>query len=325
MKKALVVGIDSYPAAPLNGCINDASAIANTLKKNGDGSPNFSVKLKTNVPTKAQLKTLIIELFSGDNDIALLYFSGHGALNEVGGYIVTPDYQPNDEGVSMDEILTFANKSKAKDKIIILDCCHSGAFGSPASAGGVTSKIIEGVVVLTASRNSESALEVNGHGLFTSLLLDALQGGAADLQGNITPGSVYAYIDKALGPWKQRPVFKTNVTGFNSLRNVTPQVPMEILRKIIEYFPSPQDQFSLDPSFEDTNDPKVEHKVIEPYAKKENVEKFKHLQKLQSIGLIIPVDSPYMYFATINSKSCTLTSLGYHYWKLLKEKRIYNY
>ena len=113
MKKALVVGINNYPFLPLKGCINDASAFANTIEKNSDGSPNFSVRLETDVATKSLLKTMIKELFEGANDIALLYFSGHGSFNELGGYIVTPDHQKNDEGVSMDEILVLANQSKA--------------------------------------------------------------------------------------------------------------------------------------------------------------------------------------------------------------------
>lgn len=322
MKKALVIGIDNYKTSPLSGCINDASAFASIIAKNGDGSPNFSVQLKTDVATKADLKTLIKELFKGDSDIALLYFSGHGELNEVGGYIVTPDYQRNDEGVPMDEILKIANESQAKDKIIILDCCHSGAFGSPSISGGVSSQINEGVVVLTASRNSESALEVNGHGVFTNLLLDALQGGAADIRGHITPGSVYAYIDQALGPWDQRPVFKTNVTRFTSLRTIKPQVPIEILRKIIEYFPTAEQNYSLNPSYEDTNSENIKHSLVEPLAKSENVAVFKDLQKFQSVGLVIPVDASYMYFAAMESKSCKLTALGYHYWRLIKEGKI---
>lgn len=313
MKKALVVGIDNYPAAPLRGCVNDASAFANTMEKNGDGSPNFAVKLHTDVPTKSELKALIVDLFSGDSDISLLYFSGHGDLNAIGGYIVTPDYKQYDEGVSMDEILTIANKSKAKDKVIILDCCHSGAFGSPTVSGSSTAQIIEGVVVLTASRSSEAALEVNGHGVFTSLLLDALQGGAADLRGHITPGSVYAYIDQALGPWDQRPVFKTNVTRFTSLRTINPPVAVDILRKIVEYFPSPEKEYALDPSYEDTN---------AGVAKAENVAIFKHLQKFQGVNLVRPVGEEYMYFAAQNSKSCKLTALGYHYWRLVKENKI---
>lgn len=313
MKKALVIGINNYPANPLHGCINDASAFANTVEVNGDGSPNFSVRLETDVSTKSQLKTMIKELFDGSNDISLLYFSGHGFLNEIGSFIVTPDYQPNDEGVPMDEILTMANQSKTKDKIIILDCCHSGSFGSSAISGRTATQINEGVVVLTASRENENAVEVNGHGIFTSLLISALQGGAADIRGHITPGSVYAYIDQALGPWNQRPIFKTNVSRFTPLRTISPLVPFENLRKITEYFSSPEQEFALDPSYEFTN---------EGVAQPEKVLILKNLQKFERVGLVAPVGEEHMYFAAQNSKSCKLTALGYHYWRLVNEGKI---
>jgi len=321
MKRALLVGINDYPSEPLRGCINDALGLGNILETHGDGSPNFAVKVATDVKTKSELKTMIAELFFGTCDTVLLYFSGHGFLNEIGGYIVTPDYKKYDEGISMDEILTLANQSKSKDKIIILDCCHSGAMGSPALAAGAA-QLNEGISILTASRDDEPSMEVNGHGVFTNLLLDALQGGAADLRGHISPGGVYAYIDQALGPWEQRPVFKTNVTRFTSLRTINPQVPLDILRKITEYFPVPQQEFDLDPSFEYTNALDIEHSVIEPYAKPENVAIFKHLQKFQSVGLVVPVDAEHMYFAAMNSKKCRLTALGFHYWKLVKDKLI---
>jgi hypothetical protein len=322
MKKALVIGIDKYPNSALSGCVNDANAFADIIAKNGDGTPNFDVKIRTDVPTKAKLRSLIVDLFNGDSDTALFYFSGHGFINEFGGYIVTPDYERNDEGVSMDEILIAANRSDAKNRVIILDCCYSGAFGSPKITGGQAAHIAKGVSILTASKDDEYSMEVNGHGVFTNLLLDALHGGAADLKGHITPGSVYAYIDQALGAWDQRPVFKTNISKFISLRTIVPQVSMDILHKLTEYFPTPTVPYPLNPSYEDTNSLHTEHNVIEPYADQENVGKFKELQKLQSVGLVVPVDAPFMYFAAMNSKACKLTSLGCHYWRLVKDKRI---
>src|ERR1039458_10301674 len=255
MRKALVVGINDYPSAPLRGCVNDAIAIRNVLGTHGDGAPNFAIKLKTpqsNTITGATLRGEIESLFSGDPDVALLYFSGHGFINSLGGYIVTPDFKKYDEGVSMDDILKFANLSKAKDKIVILDCCHSGAFASPTITGSNLAQLSEGLSVLTASRDSESALEINGSGVFTALVVSALQGGAADLRGHVTPGSIYAYVDQALGPWDQRPIFKTNVTRFTSLKTITPPVPLEKLRKLVIYFPNPEDAYSLDPSYEFT-------------------------------------------------------------------------
>ncbi|MFA1822990.1 caspase domain-containing protein [Virgibacillus oceani] len=285
-------------------------------------SPNFDVKFLSDVQTKSELKGLIVDLFEGDSDAALFYFSGHGYTDDTGNYIVTPDLSNNDYGVSMDEILTIANGSKARDKIIILDCCHSGAFGSPKTNGGLMTQIGEGLSILTASRDYQDSLEVNGQGVFTNLLLDALQGGAADLRGHITPGSVYAYIDQALGSWHQRPVFKTNISKFTSLRTIEPQVPIATIRNLIKYFPSPEQEFELDPSFEVTNALDIEHEIIKPYASEENVTTFNELQKLEGVGLVVPVNEEHMYFAAMNSKACKLTALGYHYWRLVKERRL---
>ena len=315
MKKALVVGIDNYPSSPLNGCVNDANAIANTLETNGDGSPNFSVRLitspSTNV-TRSHFREAVEGLFSGESDMVLLYFSGHGFIKSTGGYLVTKDASKYDEGVSMDEILNIANQSKAKNKVIILDCCHSGALGTPSVTDNNLTQLSEGLSVLTASRDSESALEINGAGVFTSLVVDALKGGAADLRGNITPGSLYAYVDEALGAWDQRPIFKTNVSSFASLRNVPPKVPFSTMRKITTYFRSAEEEHNLDPSYEFTEESAIE----------ENVEIFKDLQKFQSVGLVVPVDEEFMYFAALNSKSCRLTALGYQYWRLVNEKKL---
>lgn len=122
--KALIVGIDTYYQAPLRGCVNDAEEIAKLLEENEDGSPNFSIKLKRNIQTKAELLTDLDSLFKeGESDIALFYFSGHGTY-EMGGQIVTPDFNGCDMGISMNDILQLANASKSRNKIIItIACC----------------------------------------------------------------------------------------------------------------------------------------------------------------------------------------------------------
>lgn len=315
MRKALVVGLDDYADSPLSACVNDAIRMESILSKHGDGSPNFHVKTILNNVSKSILREAIHDLFSSDDDIALLYFAGHGIVTSTGGYIVTTDTEIYDEGISMDYILKIVNQSKARDKVIILDCCYSGNFGS-ASFGEEANKLAQlcdGLTVLTASSKSGVSVETkNGAGLFTSLLLDALEGGAADLRGNITPGSIYAYIDEALGAWEQRPVFKTNVSRFTTLRTVNPVIPKEILRKIKDYFPNPAEEISLNPSFEFTSD----------QADKSNVSIFKELQKYNSVGLVVPVGEEYMYYAAMNSKSCRLTALGYQYWRLAKENKL---
>lgn len=322
MRKALVVGINNYPDAPLRGCVQDATDMAHLLETNADQTLNFDVMLKTNVGRKYMLTRMIANLFAGKNEVALLYFSGHGVFNDLGGYLVTPDHRRYDEGISMSDILTLANKSATTHKIIILDCCHSGAITAPALAHGSIGHINEGVTILTASRQEEVAIEVDGKGIFTNLLLDALKGGAADINGQITPGSIYAYIDQALGSWNQRPIFKTNVSRFVSLRNVIPRIDTSTLKTLIQYFPSPESIHALDPSFEYTNDPGIQHIYTAPFAVKENVDTFRVLQKMQSVGLVEPLDEAHMYWAAMNEKSCRLTPLGAHYWRLVHEKKI---
>ena len=318
MRRALVVGINDYDQNPLSGCVNDATAIGAVLKTNGTGSPNFGdgMRLLTSPPgqiTKARLREEISELFKHECDIALLYFAGHGLVRSGEGWIVAQDTQHYDEGLVMTEILGFANNSPVKNKIIILDCCYSGNMGTPNTTGSNTAQLSEGLTVLTASRGSQAAMEEQGSGgVFTNLVVAALDGGAADLLGRITPGSIYAYVDQALGPWHQRPIFKTNVTAFTSLREVEPQVPPETIRKLVSYFPTPQDERALDPSYEYTD------KGHNP----DNVNIFKDLQKMEGVGLVVPVDEEHMYFAAMNSKSCKLTKLGAHYWRLAKELKL---
>lgn len=129
-------------------------------------------------------------------------------------------------------------------------------------------------------------------------------------------------IDKALGPWDQRPVFKTNVSQFTSLRNVEPQVPREVLRNLTKYFASPTDQLKLDPSFEKTNSPEDKHEILEPYADPQNVKIFTDLQKFESVGVVVPCEEEHMYYAAMNSKACKLTAIGRHYWYLVKTRKI---
>ena len=315
MRRALIVGIDDYESGPLSGCVSDATSIAAILEAHGTGSPNFDTRVITSPPenvTRSHLREAIDQLYSTDCDIALLYFSGHGYTRSGDGYIVTNDAKRYDEGISMTDILSVANASPVKNRVIILDCCFAGSMGTSSISENPVAQIAEGVTVLAASRASEVALEDGDGGVFTNLVIAALQGGAADLRGHVTPGSIYAYVDQALGAWDQRPIFKTNVTQFTSLREVQPQVPGETLRKIVDYFPAPQDAHHLNPTYEDTEE------GYDPA----NSKIFKDLQKMEGVGLVVPVGEEHMYYAAMNSTSCRLTALGAQYWRLAKERKL---
>ena len=164
----------------MSGCVNDAERMCRVLSKNQDGSPNFQCR-KLVAPTAAINRQLLYsqieELFSNEADVALFYFSGHGTINNLGGYLVTQDAERYSEGVSMVNILEIANKAKVREAVIILDCCHSGALGTVPEIQNERAVLREGLSVLTASRAEQQAIEYNGGGLFTSKIVHALEGG----------------------------------------------------------------------------------------------------------------------------------------------------
>ena len=324
MKRALLIGINDYPVSPLKGCVNDINELEQAVSRNGDGSKNFDVRKLPNVQTFKEVMDNIEFLFHDDADVALLYFSGHGMVSSSGAQIAIPEGITTSGpyvGIQLDEIMDVVNRSRVKHKIVILDCCYSGNAGK-YNVQDSSSALYPGVTILTACRDDETAAEAGGHGLFTELLCSALRGGAADFSGNITVGGVYAYIDRSIGSWGQRPVFKTNVAEFIPLKTVNPQVSAHIIRQFPSLFVNMDSPLALDPSFEDTNDPSIKHEWVEPYAIPENVQKFKALQKLQSIGFVRPVGAEFMYFAAMQSKACELTELGKFYWRLVADGRI---
>lgn len=323
MRIALIVGIDYYEhGSHLYGCVNDAHSVKAVLERHDGGGVNFGCKILTgsgenNRVDRGELKDNIEELFKQDSDVALLYFAGHGHIESSGGYILASDSRRGDEGVSLSDILNYANSSPAKNKLIILDSCHSGIAGD--SPTDQMANLKEGLTILTASTKDQYASEVNGSGVFTALLVDALNGSAANLLGDVTPGSIYAHIDQSLGPWGQRPVFKTNVKQFISLRKVSPAITINDLRRIKEFFPVPGYEFDLDPTYEPEMKGRDEG-MLKPIENHTQI--FSILQQYNRLNLLIPVESEHMWNAAMESKSCKLTALGEHYRRLVENDRI---
>lgn len=325
MRKSLIVGINHYHnISSLAGCVNDAHSVKAMLDRHADGSINFHVKLITasssiDAISRAEFRDAVKDLFSGDEEVCLLYFAGHGHIEATGGYLCTSDCNSGDDGVPLSDIMLLANKSKARNKIIILDSCHSGIAGAHPLQGNAA-ELADGVTVLTASTAEQYATEENGSGIFTNLLVDALGGAAANLVGDVTPGSVYAHIDQSLGPWAQRPVFKTNVTRFVSLRKVAPPLELDDLRRIAEFFPAPGYQLQLDPSYEPERYSGSPTDLPDPDPEKTPI--FSILQKYNRLNLLIPEGAPHMWHAAMESKPVRLTALGEHYRRLVERELI---
>lgn len=337
MRRALLVGINDYgtSAPPLSGCVADAWRMFQALSTHQDGSQNFECKLIANPGTihdkamqKAKLAdrdsvrlearitaSLIKEdlhnLFTEKADVALFYFAGHGTVNNLGGYLVSCDYERFNPGVSMPDLITLANNARADEVVIIIDCCHSGKFGEVPFLGNDHVILREGISILTGTASSQPAVEENGGGLFTNVVYEALNGVATDFLGRITVAGLYTFVEQAFGAWKQRPLYKSNVRRMVTLREAAPPLEFDILRKIVDYFPTPDAEHQLDPSYEPSD----------PSSTPEHRKVFAHLQTMRNKSLVITVDAEHMYYAAMNSKSCKLTALGRYYWRLARIKR----
>lgn len=322
MRKALCVGIDSYEKVrDLHGCVNDANGVKAALERNGDGTLNFNTRLmcatsEESYITRTELKDAIQQLFEDESEIAVLYYAGHGSYDALGGYLCTSEVERADDGLSLNDVMGIVAQSKAQNKVVILDSCHSG-FAASSTEMPNYSVLHSGTTILAACDEKQYSSEEHGHGVFTTLLIEALYGGAMNLLGDVSPGSIYSYIDRSLGGWEQRPVFKANIKTFVSLRKNFPPIAISELRRIIDFFETPYEEFPLDPTYEpdkheaDIKDINKDHEAI-----------FGILQKYVKLNLVVPVGADHMYYAAINHQSCKLTAQGQHYWNLVKKNTI---
>jgi hypothetical protein len=148
------------------------------------------------------------------DDTLLLFFSGHGILDEEGLlHLAARDTEPrllNATSIPADYIRSQLNRCSSRRQVLILDCCHSGAFargskGAPGAAVGAGTALITpgyGRVVLTASDATQYAWDgeaVQGEpeaSVFTRYLVEGLRTGAADLDGDglINVDELYDYV-----------------------------------------------------------------------------------------------------------------------------------
>jgi hypothetical protein len=318
-RRALLVGINKYDCeeiSDLTGCVRDATAMEALLATNYDGGRNYDCRLLTtdsDQVTRERLREVWEQLFDNFSEDILFYFSGHGTATRAGGHVCTQDATKKEVGLPMDELLTLANSSTAREVLLILDCCFSGALGNPKNLPPYQAQLREGVTILTASRSTEVSLEkTGGHGLFTWLVLSALRGGAADIRGQVSAAAVYSYAEQVLDAWSQRPLYKSHADRLSPVRLCEPAVSDALLRQLPHFFSLATDRYQLDPSYESSNaSANPAHTAIY-----QNFVQYRDARLLRTVG------GGHLYYTTIDSGGVELTDLGQMYWLLAKEGRI---
>jgi len=109
-------------------------------------------------------------------------------------------------GYPLKKLYESLNKLPAKEIIVALDSCFSGAGGKSVIAKGARPlvmnleqdiKLSKNMIVMSASSGDQisSTYEEKGHGLFTYFMLKGLKGeGDANGDGKIEIGELFSYI-----------------------------------------------------------------------------------------------------------------------------------
>ena len=145
-RRAMCIGINAYPAAPLAGCVADAAAWARSLTLLGFDQP---IMLTDGRATRSAILEALTRLLrtSRAGDTVVLQYSGHGTqLNDLDGdeddsydeAICPYDYATGAFIIDDDFAEVFAQIPDAVSVTCFFDCCHSGtntrlAVGAPSS------------------------------------------------------------------------------------------------------------------------------------------------------------------------------------------------
>jgi hypothetical protein len=213
-RKALLVATYAYEDPGLRRLTapgHDAEGLAEVLRD--PTVAGFDVTVLINEPT--HLVGEAIADFYGDcrrDDLTLLYFSGHGLKDDNGRLYLAMANTRRDAllftGLAAAQIDEAMDACASRRKVLILDCCYSGAFpaGSTAKADETVHALErfqgKGRAVLTASDatqysfEGENLLGTGSRSVFTRYLVEAIRTGEADLDadGDIALDELYSYV-----------------------------------------------------------------------------------------------------------------------------------
>jgi hypothetical protein len=209
--RALLIGNSTYPAdehnlQTLKGPVKDIAALNRALADASTGL--FDDADVTLLPEATSTRAIrALGRFFGSatrDDVLLVYFSGHGKLDQSGRlHLCMQDTDSADllsTAVSSARISEFVDASRARNVIIVLDCCYAGAFRGAELGQAMAGP---GRYVLTSCRGTQLANDAtveNGTSYFTQHLVDGLLGAATDQDGDgyVTFSDLYAYVDRRL-------------------------------------------------------------------------------------------------------------------------------
>ena len=209
--RALLIGNSTYPAdehnlQQLKGPVKDIAVLNRALVDPKTGLfDDVDVTLLPEATANRAVRALG-KFFGTANrdDVLLFYFSGHGKLDLNGRlHLCMQDTETTDllsTAVSSTRINEFAEASRARNVVIILDCCYAGAFRGGDFGDAVAGP---GRYVLSSCRGTQLANDAtvdNGTSYFTQHVVDGLLDAAVDHDddGYVGFSDLYGYVDRRL-------------------------------------------------------------------------------------------------------------------------------
>jgi hypothetical protein len=210
---AVVVGIENYSTLPkADFASRDAQTMRDHLKSLGYPVRN-TMFLADDKAARSGLEKYVDSWLPkqvGKGSRVFFYFSGHGAPDPKSGqsYLMPWDADPKyleDTGYPMKSLLAKLDALPAKQVVVVLDSCFSGAGGRSVLAEGtrpLVTKVDLGrastkhLVIFTASGSDEitGTAKEQGHGLFTYYFLKGLNGAAHASKDGLTVQDLYDYL-----------------------------------------------------------------------------------------------------------------------------------
>ena len=215
----LTIGINKYKneSLNLNYAKPDAKAFSNVIKKHSKNLFNTMTfyNLIDNEATKEHIINAINDIATKakPKDVFMFYYAGHGSMIGTDFYFIPTNCiriydltDLTDNALDAEYMQKKFSLIKALKQVMILDACQSGgATEVLAQRGAVKEKAIAqlsrsaGIHVLASAGSEQFAVEFKslGHGLFTYILLDALNGSAdgSPLDGKVTVYELKSYLD----------------------------------------------------------------------------------------------------------------------------------
>jgi hypothetical protein len=210
---ALVVGVEDYQnAPPADWAARDAAVVKKYMIALGVPEENV-ILLAGEKATRSGLARYLEEWLpknTGRDSRVYFYFSGHGAPDPAtqSAYLLPWDGDPaflKTSAYSLDRLYAKLAALPAKETVVVLDACFSGAGGRSVIAKGTRPLVSVReaapqsgkVAVLSAAGAGQIAggVDGEGHGLFTYHLLAGLRGGAsAGKDGRLSLLELHDYV-----------------------------------------------------------------------------------------------------------------------------------